>query len=78
MMERLESPEWLLIPDKYKILLGFQWADKRGYREYRYIPNDWKEEWEKMKESLERGRVKNKIDLKNCGGGEDRKNEYPL
>lgn len=53
-MERLESPEWLVIPDKYKILLGFKWADKRGYREYRYIPSNWKEEWEKMKGVIER------------------------
>jgi hypothetical protein len=47
-------PEWLHIPDKYKLLMGFKWADKRGYREYRYIPSNWKEEWEIMKGIIER------------------------
>ena len=42
-------PEWLMIPDKFKLLLGFKWADKRGGRVYMYVPFDWKEKWEQMK-----------------------------
>ena len=42
-------PEWIHIPDKFKLLLGFKWADKRGGRVYMYVPLDWKEKWEQMK-----------------------------
>lgn len=48
-MEKLESPEWLLIPLKYKLLLGFQWKVKGMFINYTWIPPSWKEEWERMK-----------------------------
>jgi hypothetical protein len=47
-------PEWIHIPDSYKILLGFKWADKRGGRVYMYIPPNWQEEWGKFKLVLEK------------------------
>jgi hypothetical protein len=51
-MEMLECPEWIHIPMKYKLLLGFKWEVKGMFINYTWIPSDWKEEWEKMKEVI--------------------------
>jgi hypothetical protein len=49
-MEEIDfCPEWLMIPDKFKLLLGFKWIEKKYARIYLYVPPDWKEDWTQMK-----------------------------